>query len=96
MIDPRLKTIYEHYGWRNQLGKLKEECLELIEAVETFEKEPLNAMTWPHVEEEMADVLNVIDQFQLRGFARMRIDEIREMKLERQLARIAKEKEGVA
>lgn len=94
MIDPRIKIIFNHYGFRHQLSKLKEECLELVEAIDTFEKEPL--MNWTHVEEEMADVLNVIDQFQLRGFARMRIDEIREMKLERQLTRIAKEKEGVA
>lgn len=93
MIDPRLRTIYDHYGWQHQIGKLKEECLELVEAVETFQS-TLNAFDWAHVEEEMADVQNVLEQFQLRGFARMRIEEIREMKLERQLARIAKEKEA--
>ena len=93
MIDPRVKTIFNHYGFRHQLGKLKEECLELVEAVETFQS-TLNAFDWAHVEEEMADVQNVLEQFQLRGFARMRIDEIREMKLDRQIARIAKEKEA--
>ena len=89
MIDPRIKVIFNHYGFRHQLVKLKEECLELVEAIDTFEKEPL--MNWTHVEEEMADVLNVIAQFQARMYSQMRIDDIRDRKLDRQIARIAAE-----
>ena len=89
MIDPRIKVIFNHYGFRHQLSKLKEECLELVEAIDTFEKESL--MNWTHVEEEMADVLNVIDQFQVRMYSQMHIDEIRDRKLDRQIARIAAE-----
>ena len=48
-------------------------------------------MNWSHVEEEMADVLNVIAQFQARMYSQMRIDEIRDRKLDRQIARIAAE-----
>lgn len=89
MIDPRIKVIFKHYGFRHQLSKLKEECLELVEAIDTFEKEPL--MNWTHVEEEMADVLNVIDQFRTGAHCQYRIDQIREQKLDRQIARIAAE-----
>lgn len=92
MLDPRQKAIFDHYGFHHQLEKLKEECRELIEAVDAFQKEPL--LNWTHVEEEMADVLNLIDQFSGRLYARMRIDEIRERKIARQIERMEKEKDA--
>ena len=88
MIDPRIKVIFKHYGFPHQLSKLKEELLECVEAIDAFEKQQGG---WSHVEEEMADVLNVIDQFQARMYSKMRIDEIRDRKLDRQIARIAAE-----
>ena len=88
MIDPRIKVIFNHYGFRHQLGKLKEECLELVEAIDAYEKQQ---GSWSHVEEEMGDVLNVIDQFRTGAHCQYRIDEIREQKLDRQIGRIAAE-----
>ncbi len=88
MIDPRLKTIFRHYGFRHQLSKLKEELLECVEAVDAFEKQQGG---WSHVEEEMADVMNLIDQFRTGVHCQYRIDEIRDQKLDRQIGRIAAE-----
>lgn len=88
MIDPRIKLIFRHYGFRHQLSKLKEELLECVEAVDAYEKQQ---GSWSHVEEEMGDVLNVIDQFRTGAHCQYRIDEIREQKLDRQIARIAAE-----
>ncbi len=44
-----------HFGLEHQLGKLEEECDELIEAIKENDRE--------HIIEEMGDTLNVINQF---------------------------------
>ena len=88
MIDPRLKLIFKHYGFPHQLSKLKEELLECVEAIDAFEKQQGG---WSHVEEERADVQNMIDQFRSGVHCQYRIDQIREQKLDRQIARIAAE-----
>lgn len=89
MLDPRQKAIFDHYGFPHQLDKLREECLELVEAIDDFKAQPV--LNWTHVEEEMADVLNVIGQFCGGGLARMRVDDIRDQKLDRQIKRIREE-----
>lgn len=53
-MDAENLKIYHHYGEANQREKLKEELNELIEAVDDNDE---------HFKEEIADVLNVIDQF---------------------------------
>ena len=91
MTDPRIRKIFGHYGFRHQLEKLKEECLELAEAADDFLQDP--GTKWLHVEEEMADVMNVCEQFLIHPSVLIRVEEIRDQKLDRQISRIEKEKE---
>ena len=51
-MDAENLKIFHHYGEANQRQKLKEELIELIEAVDDNDE---------HMKEEIADVLNVID-----------------------------------
>lgn len=54
----------KHYGYDNQLRKLKEEAIELIEAIDGYLD---GSDTQEHLTEEMADCLNLIEQFQEYG-----------------------------
>ena len=90
MFDPRQKAIFEHSGPEHQLKKLIEEARELIEAVDAYSSTK-SKEAWPHVLEEMADVINVIDQFAGYTEAWPLIEAIRDRKIERQLKRMAKE-----
>lgn len=61
-----LLKIIKHYGINAQQRQLVEEVFELQEAILTFENEPLNflgAGNKNHIAEEIADVLNIIEQF---------------------------------
>lgn len=50
-----LLKIFKHFGVKNQIKKLNEECYELCEAV-------LLQDSKEHIEEEMADVLIILGQ----------------------------------
>ena len=63
---------------------------ELIEAVDAYSSTK-SKEAWPHVLEEMADVINVIDQFAGYTEAWPLIEAIRDRKIKRQLKRMAKE-----
>lgn len=71
MMKKDLSKIIEHFGIRNQMKKLNEECYELIEAIgnyqdiEPFSTENTNfkAIFKNHVIEEIADCLVLINQF---------------------------------
>lgn len=81
MIDKQLKII-KHYGFEAQKTKLKEEMTELAyaDSEENFI-------------EEIADVLNVLQGIvYFKGWEKQ-ILQIQEYKLDRQLKRIAAEKE---
>ena len=81
-MDNENLKIFRHYGETNQRKKLKEELYELIEAVDDNDE---------HMKEEIADVLNVIDQFIMaKGWAED-IYRIKFEKVERQLKRIKNE-----
>ena len=54
MINKELKFIADYYGLENQLGKCIEELNELIEA--------LGHKNIDHVQEEVADVENMLEQ----------------------------------
>lgn len=63
-------TIFDNFGYRNQMKKLHEECFELLEAIDTYEdvkgdcSDPeIQDMFRAHVVEEMGDVLNVLYGF---------------------------------
>lgn len=81
-MDSENLKIYYHYGEANQRKKLKEELNELVEAVDDNDE---------HFKEEIADVLNVIDQFIMaKGWAED-VYRIKFEKVERQLKRIKNE-----
>lgn len=94
----RYLDIINHFGYRNQLKKLHEECFELIEAVDNYEdlmsfvKNPT-----PHdidlmrdfVIEEMSDMLILLTQFIARyHITQNEIDGMMDFKLGRTLGRI--------
>ena len=97
-----LLKIINNYGVNNQQKKLNEEVFELQEAITTHElKEsvsyeiPLTELTdtKEHIAEEIADVLNVVEQFMYYydiNFNKQ-VLEIKHQKVARQLERIRKE-----
>ena len=82
-MDSENLKIYHHYGEANQREKLKEELIELIEAVDDNDE---------HMKEEIADVLNVIDQFIMAKGWGEDVYRIKFEKVERQLKRIKNER----
>lgn len=81
-MDSENLKIFNYYGETNQRKKLKEELNELIEAIDDNDE---------HFKEEIADVLNVIDQFIMaKGWAED-IYKIKFAKVERQKERIKNE-----
>lgn len=81
MINKELKFIADYYGLENQLGKCIEELNELIEA--------LGHKNIDHVQEEVADVENMLEQIKyLLGLSDYSIRCIRLGKTFRQLTRM--------
>lgn len=76
------QLIINHYGYENQLKKLIEELRELEEVIlyHRYDEE--------HIKEEMADVLNLIEQISVFQGWSEDINEIKEFKINRQLDRI--------
>lgn len=91
-----LLKIINTYGVNAQQRKLSEEVFELQEAITTYENEPLNflgAGNKEHIAEEIADVLNLIEQFMYYydiDFDKQ-VLEIKHQKVARQLERIENE-----
>lgn len=86
--DTRIKQIADHYGIKEQLRQLAEECCELaVEANHSARK----GVTVKIIE-EIADVAIMMEQIiYLAGIDRKDIDEVIDYKLNRQLERIGKE-----
>ena len=86
--NERIKTIADHYGIKEQLRQLSEECCELaVEANHSARKG-----TTVKIIEEIADVIIMMEQIiYLAGIDRKDIDEVIDYKLNRQLERIGKE-----
>lgn len=63
------KEIIEHYGIRNQAKHFMSECVELFEAILEYELEeyvyyePIEKELKDNIEQEVADVLNFLEQF---------------------------------
>ena len=93
-MEEKLLKIINHYGVNNQQRKFQEEVFELNEAI--FEKEKIGAYPGveeiKHIAEEIADVLNMVEQFKLYyGITSEEITNIFWSKVDRQLERIEKE-----
>lgn len=97
----KLLEITNHYKVSNQLKKLSEEIFELQESVIDAEyNRYVGVIRKPgeraikHIEEEFADVCVVLEQFKAYyNLDNDKIIKIMEQKIDRQLSRIAKEKE---
>lgn len=81
--------IIEYYGFEHQLKKLVEELRELESAI------LYDTKNTEHIQEEMADVLNLIEQITLyMPMWYPRVQNIKDYKIERQIERIEKEING--
>lgn len=74
LLAKNLETIINHFGVDNQLKKLNEECYELIEAINIFERVAFNceddfgdkeALRYrkANIAEEIADCMVLLNQF---------------------------------
>lgn len=99
----KCKRILDHYGAANQRLQLIEECAELIQAINKYNRAIGSITTgyYPDVIKaendigrEIADVLIMIEQISTALFKddRSFIDEVIECKLNKQLQRIREEK----
>ena len=91
MIDEeKVKEIAEHYGIKNQLRQLAEECSELsVESSHSARKG-----TTVKIIEEMADVMIMIEQvIYLAKIDKCDIEDCINYKINRQLKRIEEEEE---
>ena len=91
MIDEeKVKEIAEHYGLKNQLRQLAEECCELsVESSHSARKG-----TTVKIIEEMADVMIMIEQvIYLAKIDKCDIEDCINYKINRQLKRIEEEEE---
>ena len=82
------QKIIKHYGYENQLNKLVEELRELETVIIN---DPTNE---DHIQEEMADVINLLEQIITHKDWFDNISLIKEFKINRQLKRIAKDLEN--
>ena len=85
--------IMDHYGEDKQLEKLVEECAELIKAIM---KTKISNVFYINndVIQEMADVKNLLQQFELKqSYLKDTVNFIMESKVDRQLERIEKGEE---
>ena len=88
--EEKVKKIAEHYGLKNQLRQLAEECSELsVESSHSARKG-----TTVKIIEEMADVMIMIEQVvYLAKIDKCDIEDCINYKLERQMKRIKEEKD---
>ena len=95
-----LEHIIQYYGIRNQLRKFNEECFELIEAVNDYEKQKEACENMgcskvhadkelEHMVEEIGDCMNMVEQFMYYyNIDFKKVIEIKHQKVHRQLERI--------
>lgn len=99
-MEDKLLQIINHYGVCNQQRKLAEEVFELHETIFHCENDECNYYdevfknNKKHITEELADVMVMLMQFkEYYNIDGKEIMNIIEYKIDRQLSRIAKEKE---
>lgn len=97
-VDTDLKgkqlSIINHYGIGKQLDQLVEECSELIQAICKYKRFDIlqsDILCTAGIVAEMADVLNLIEQIQLKDpFIKEGGSKVKEYKVDRELDRISK------
>ena len=105
-MKENLLKIINHYGVLPQLKQFNEEAYELIEAIRNYEyqydacevigcKEHHIEKEKEHIAEEIADVLNMVEQFMCYYDIDIKdVIEIKHKKINRQLERIENEKDN--
>ena len=93
-MEEKMLKIIKHYGIMDQLKQFNEETYELIEAIRDYQElrytEDGKAFLY-HVQEELADVFVLINQFMRYYDIDFKdVEEIVEFKVDRQLERIEK------
>ena len=101
-MKSKLNKIFQFYGAKHQLKKLKEEHKEVAKAIKEYEyiRRRENDLAWilakrEHVAEEIADCFNVLGEFMVAyGIPCEKVKEIMTEKQDRQLWRMQKELEN--
>ena len=98
----RYLDIINHFGYRNQMKKLNEECYEFLEAVDIYEDAWLEQggenpyytvaemmIFRDHIVEEMGDILILLTQFIAKyDITKEELDKVMDFKLDRTEERI--------
>lgn len=91
-IENKQLKIINHYGIDHQYDRLIEECSELIQAICKYKRFDIlqsDIDTTAKIMEEMADVLNVIEQIKLKDpFIKTGVNRVKEYKINRETGRI--------
>lgn len=94
-MDYRIKIIAHHYGYRSQREQFEEECAEAILAAQKAKRNSDNLVEYEKslidLAGEVADVIIMAEQMKILISSEL-IDDIIQKKLDRQIARIEKEK----
>lgn len=99
-MEKNIKRIADHYGLKKQQRQLSEECAELIQATSKYMRYLENSCAlsnaWEYITNivgEVADVEIMLEQIKyLLNIDKEAVEKIKQSKLERQLARIKKER----
>ena len=87
--EAALLKIAKHYGYKEQLGQLQEECGELIAAAhKQTNVKKIDIYVHSNLVEEIADVEIMIEQIKLLYSIQNSVDHIKKRKVLRQLKRI--------
>lgn len=93
-IESKQLQLIHHYGLENQLDKLIEESSELVQAICKWRRNNkpgfMESSDGVHLIEELADVLNLIEQIKLSdAFIAKGINTFKDYKVDRELKRIS-------
>lgn len=94
-LEEKQLEIITHYGEEHQLDKLIEECGELVQAICKWKQNYMEDDAIDYLNrmiEEMADVKNLIEQYELNNnYVKQEVEDWKKIKIERQLERMAKD-----
>ena len=92
--NAEVEKIADHYGLQHQLSKTDEELVELILAIQDYSiklSSKDDDISVSHMVEEMADVSIMIEQLTYLTESKKEFEACRELKIKRQIGRIAEE-----
>lgn len=87
-LDPDLKAIADHFGWRTQIDKFREECIEAAEAAADYQYHGNTPENIAHLIEEIADIEIMSAQIRYLFNIEQAVQQAVKQKKERTLMRI--------